>query len=371
MTLEEMNKILNTEKFPIIFNKTTPIIKMKLLKMRKVFSTYFNIPENIIYSNITYFRFFSLYINNFTVFDINQIKLDILNKMPIINICLKYLEPIEVIEEIKNNIEKDILILNSKFYTSNELTKIFNIVNSAIAHHIVLSKIKIKYSSSKHGFWVGSDINNNLSGKLKVKDEKESIYNNIPIISTSALAKEIKVSNSTILRRIDKKMKIFGIEVEIIDRVCRDVFIKKEDYNAIIRNKKYYLSIKESGIFDNNVSNVELSSISSYYKLLYNNDINLKNAFIKKEKASIIKNLIQNIESNFSLYFDNLYNNINKSKLNKYSLKQILFAFGNSGSKKTIIKKFNITSDVITKTMALKILDYMRVSSKRYNKISN
>lgn len=368
MNMEEFNFILKNEKFAVDFNKSGLVNKLRLLKMRSLFSQHFRIPEEKIYSLNTYYKFFSLYINTYSEFDINEVKLDILNNMSDIDICLKYKEPLEVIEEVKKNLKEDILIVDSKYYTTPELCRIFNLGNESILYGRILSKIKINHNGSRFSMWLGSDINRHIGTNLNIKNSTETKMGKMDIITLSALGKALGISNDLLRTRMNNKYRIFGVELKSIGDEIKDLYIKKEDYDKILSNKKYYIIAKDAEIFPIGTPAKVKDVVVSYYSILYNKYINLNSKYIKKENVLKIRNIIKIRENDFCTYFDNLYDAMEQSENNSYNLNKILSAYGNSKAKKILIEMFNIKNDCVDKVVALKIMNYLKNISIYYKK---
>ena len=368
MTLEEIYKILETEKFANSFTKSSFVTKVMLLRMRKIFSVSFNISEDIIYHYQTYSNFFIKYLLNKPDFDIDNIKLDIINGKSILTIALSNFEPIEVIEEIRDNIDKDILIVKSKLYTSSDLEKIFNIKKATVHAHKILPTIKIKYNESMCGFWLGSDIINNLGQNLKVKgvDKIECVDEfNIPLRRLSKL-----YGKNAIYGRIRNRLKIFGVIIDYKQIENKDSFIKEEDFNKVQSNAKYYTRLKDNVDVLKSVNKLTLTRINICYMMLYGKKLNLSSSYVKKENFIKLKNLIENYNNNYKLYIDTLYNHVFNSKNNVYSFKDIIYLTGASNRTEQLRLSYNIKKDTVTKKKLLEILDNIIKKSFNYKKIT-
>lgn len=371
MTLEEIDEIIKTEKFCTSFYKSSYLIKVKLINMRDIFSLHFNITKEKLYSNTAYFNFFRHYINNAPELDIDKIKLDLINKEPILKLSLKYIEPIEVIEEIKNKIEENVLILDSRIYTASELCKIFNMFPSGFMKNPLIQKISYFDKKIKSYFWLGKDINNNLGVDLKIKNQKKVVVDKKNLVSLQMLKNNIDIKDNTIDSRIKKKLKIFGVELDIIKKgKDGSHYIKEEDYLNIIKNKKYYISKKESEIFVELDTNT-LAIIRNYYNIFYNKNSNFIGMYIKKDTAIKIKEIVNNYKNNYSLYVDNFYNFIKESDCNVYNYRNIFYTFGYCNkNKKSLLKRLNIEPKMnsIDKNDVLRIMEYLKSTSYKYKK---
>lgn len=371
MTLEEIDEIIKTEKFCTSFYKSSYLIKVKLINMRDIFSLHFNITKKKLYSDTVYFKFFRHYINNAPELDIDKIKLDLINKEPSLKLSLKYIEPIEVIEEIKIKMEENILILDSRIYTASELCKIFNMFPSGFMKNPIIQKISYFDKNINSYFWLGKDINNNLGVDLKIKNQKKVIVDKKNLVSLQMLKNSIDIKENTIDSRIKKNLKIFGVKLDIIKKgKDGSHYIKEEDYLSIIKNKKYYISKKESEIFIGLDTNT-LSIIRNYYNIFYNKYSNFIGMYIKKDTAIKIKEIVNNYKNNYTLYVDNFYNFIKESDCNVYNYRNIFYAFGYCNkNKKSLLKKLNIEPKMnsIDKNDVLRIMEYLKVTSYKYKK---
>lgn len=372
MTTNEFKNILKNETFCKDFDLASTIIKMKLLKMREVFSLSFFIPKDEIYKDPQYVRFFICYIKKGIDFNIDNIKLDLLNNIPINTIALKYFEPIEVIEEIKNNIDKDILILNNKFYTYDELAIIFNINNCTVAHNAHLKKSKITCENSRSGFWSGKDVNDKIGIVLKVKNSDTTTLDGVELIKLTALSENINIPMATLIRRIKNKLKIFGVLTELIQEKDdlsaknRNYYINKDDYKKIIKNKKYYIKIDRNTISNKTMGRATFNGFLLYFNILNNKTLDLNHSYSRKENIVKLKEIEKNYFNNYKLYIDTLYEYIKKSKINTYNYNSIIYITGYYTSKKILNKIFGIKDNSINKDTVLKILNHVKMGSNKY-----
>lgn len=367
MTMEDYVKILETEKFADGFIKASFVTRVMLLRMRKIFSISFNIPEDVIYTCQSYVIFFIKYLSNKPEFDINSIKLDIINGKDILSIALKNFEPIEVIEEIKDNINNDIFILKSKLYISKDLEKIFNIQKATIYLHKILPSIKIKYHDSVQGYWLGSDIINNLGRDLKVKGVDKIKCDdefNIPLSRLFKLC-----GKNTIQNRIRNSLKIFGVIVEYKQTENKDIYIKEEDFVKIKSNIKYYASLKDNQDILKSINSITLTRLNIYYMVMYGKKLNLISSYIKKENFIKLKNIIELYNTNYKAYMDNLNNHIVNSKNNNYDFKDMAYLTNNGSRLDRLRRMYNINTDTITKKKLLEILDGTIKKSTKYNQL--
>lgn len=101
MNIKEVFHILETEKFNTYFNNTS-LYNSNVNKF-KMFFGYFFIPEDEFYKTTSNSLFFIQLITSKKILDIEEVKMDIYNKIPDLTLSIKYLEPPEVIKEIKDN----------------------------------------------------------------------------------------------------------------------------------------------------------------------------------------------------------------------------------------------------------------------------
>ena len=371
MTLEEIKVLLEIEKFHPIFNKCSLITKINLLKMRDFYSNFFNIPSKEIYSKVSYIKFFIKYHNNKEKFDINNIKLDLINKMPMVNIVLKYHEPIDVIEDVKMNINKtDMVIINNKLYTTNDLaiTLGFNIgminTNLVIQKLSLLDKFKEQSSKTLTKFWLGSDIKNNLNSIIK-KTKYINSKDNIRLVDFS---KKIGLPRAMVNDRAKKGYKIFGIELNYnCEGTGSNGYFLKSDLKKVLENKKYYIDLTEYKDLLKEIKSMEEGKILlfSYYKVLYNKNINMGNNYIKKSTLKNYLFIFNLLKESYAKYFDYLYNSILKNEEHEYDLRLVLFSVY---SKKKYEKYKKLYGDIIDKHTTLKILDEIKSVSTKYKK---
>lgn len=376
MNIKEVFRILETEKFNRYFNNTSLYHKIMLIKLRKSFSEYFFIPEDTLYKTNASAVFFINIISNKKNLDIEEVKMDIYNKIPDLTLSVKYLEPPEVIKEIKDNIDKDIKILKHRIYTPNILVYTFNMSSVSISNNKILCQTAIKHKNCV--FWLGNIISKNLN-KITQQTTKGLDVNGslIPLILLNDVLYSKK---NVILKRVQKNTKIFGIDLSYIlkekNEKSKTYFIKNTDYKKILDNKKYYINMdiikKELKL----LTTYESLSIIKYYKFIYDKDININNVYIKKENASNIMETINLYKNNYTGYLEKLYDFINNSKINLFEINFIkgMVPFLRRMSPIQINKKINmVNGDIIknkqiSKKDTLKLLEYLKSKSHNYKK---
>lgn len=370
MTLEEANDILNSDNFSTYFkDKFNLYTKLSLIRLRDTFSNHLFIPKDEIYSSISYTKFFSvLFFNKETLLDINQIKLDILNNIPFTVISFKYLEPLEVINEIKNKINENILFLDNKIYSIRELSLMLNLTHASLHHNKTLNKINIKKNARSGNLYYGKDLNANINNIL-IHSKSESMEKSCEIVHIKKLAEEADVDIKTIYTRLYQKKKIFGVNITLINKDGGLFsYVKKEDFDKVIVNKKYYVEtakIKDTFGF----KYCTLSNILKYYSVVYKKEICINNKYIKKETVNKIIKVIDTFKNDFNKYLDDLYNTIlkNKTKLYKYStiIKTLVYHRNKYYLEKCEI---NLKNGFIDKNSILKILDFIKENTNKYKK---
>lgn len=369
MTLKEVFHILETEKFDNNFNKTSLYNKVMLIMLRKVFSEYFFISEDNIYKTRTYVIFFNSLICKKENINIEKIKLDIYNKIPILTLAVKYLEPIEVIEEIKENIDKDISILKNKIYTSIELSSIFNLHSTTITANKILNKTCIKNNNGSIIFWLGHILHKNLDDIAKNSSLGNMSTNLVPL---KKLYKHIDLDPSGIREKIKKGNKLFGVDLTYAyngkSSKSKITFIKKEDYEKILYNKKFYIKIEDVKKEINVVSTTEKAIINNYYDFIYNDKIELREVWVKKETISKLLEIINLYKNRYHSFIDNLYQYIKQHKDKNFIVKDILLILPRTSSLKIIVQSFKIENGFITKKDALFLIDQVKASSYNYKK---
>lgn len=377
MTLEEVYHILETEKFNKYFNQTTLYNKVMLINLRKSFSEYFFIPEDELYKNNTTGLFFVSLIHNKKNLDIEEVKMDIYNKIPDLTLSVKYLESPEVIKEIKDNMYNDIKILKNKLYTINDLSTIFNIAGPTVYANKFLSRIAIKYNTSI--FWIGDVIFKNLN---KISQQTISCLSvNKNIVPLIELSKILYPNNHAVtLCRIKTNKKIFGVDLSYVieekDKQLKAYFIKNSDYKKILENRKYYIKTdvlrKEYDI----LAPYEKAAIKNYHDFIFNKQTCLNSVYIKKETVSNIIEVLNLYKNNYIGFIDKLYNHIYNTKVNFYNLFFIrsLIPVLSYKHKRYFINKIStickakIVNDTISKKDILKLLEYLKSVDDNYKK---
>lgn len=320
MTLEEINKISETEKFDILFNNTYFINKILLIKLKKIFSDYFFIPEDQLYTSRTNLKFFIHRLVNKKTIDIDSVKLDLIKNVPITDLCVKYNEPQEVIEEIKNNLYNDIKIINSKIYNLKEISDIFKNKRSTLEFNPELIKIKMKHTDRKCLCWKGSDLNKSLDNitRLTIKGIKT---NNSLVPLVSVLDKITNVSTQALEFRIKKGYKVFGVDLSYIhnDRISSKIlYIKKEDFDNILKNKKYYIKVGDL-LSNKKLEYVYKNNLLHYYNFIYKKSTSLTNMYIKKDTYFKLKEIENLHKNNYATFIDNLCKFIKSENIDSYS----------------------------------------------------
>lgn len=376
MNIKEVFHILETEKFSSDFNKTVLYNKVMLIKLRKSFSEYFFISEDSFCKTNINALFFNNLILHKKNLDIEEVKMDIYNKIPDLTLSIKYLEPLDVIKEIKDNMNNDIKILKNKIYTANELSNIFNISIPVISNNDFLSRTAIRYKKSL--FWIGEIIIKNLN-KISQKSLR-CLSVNKDIVPLRELSKILYPDSRTaLLTRIKNKGKIFGVDlyytIEEKDKNLKQYFIKNSDFKKILNNKKYYIKTDILRKEYNLLNEYEKTSIKKYHDFIFNKQTCLVSGYVKKETASNIIEILNLYKNNYTGFIDKLYNFINKSK-NKFFMFSIIngilpairFKFGLILEKVFTEFKIEVENDKISKKDVLKILDYLKSTSYKYKK---
>lgn len=352
MTLEEVLYILKNEKFDSLFNKTHFVNKITLIKLKKIFSDYFYIPENEIYNNTPNVRFFIHRLSNKKMLDIESVKRDIYNKIPINELCVKYTEPPEVIEEIKNNLYNDIEILNSKFYNLNDLAEILKIKRTTLEFNPVLKKIKLKHSDRKCLYWKGSDIIKNLD--IITRYTLNGIDSNKSLLLLKNVIDKIDSDCTEALNfRIRKGYNVFGVNLSYIHRDrkgTKTLYIKKEDFDKILENKKYYVKVKD--LLDSKKLDYinKNHGIINYYNFIYKKSTILTHKYIKKDTYFKLKEIGNLYKNNYNGFIDKLCDFIKTEDADFYNINTIykLVPYLYKQTKEirnSILNKYNIKLD--------------------------
>ncbi len=374
MNIKEVFHILETEKFNTYFNNTSLYNKVMLIRLKKCFSEYFFIPEDEFYKTTSNSLFFIQLITSKKILDIEEVKMDIYNKIPDLTLSIKYLEPPEVIKEIKDNMHKDIKLLKNKIYLPNDVSNVLNISKTVITNNKFLNQTAIKYKGCV--FWIGDIIIKNLN-KISQKSI-QCLSVNKDIIPLKELSKLLYSNNSNVLIfRIKNKNKVFGVDLsytlEEKDKSLKAYFIKNSDFKKILDNKKYYIKIDILRKETKTLFNYEKASIINYHDFIFNKQTCINSDYIKKETVSNIIEIINLYKNDYLGYIDKLYNFINNDK-NKFfeigSIKKLIPSLNSMpvasfNKKLSGLYKVEIIEDKISKENTLKILDYLKSKYKK------
>lgn len=301
--LEELKKeaIAMKKKHSTISNISTYQL-VSILRLKEVYSKSLHIEPEHVFSSSYNVRFFSILFKRKREFDIDSIRLDILSGMSIFNIAMKYQEPECVVQEIKDNpAANNNTIIKSKIYTVNELTKVLRISKTTISVREDFRRISEENDvASSIIYWRGSLLLENIN-KLVLKVHKpqdkeaasRAIYeNNIKYIPSASVCEILKISRNDILCRVKKNKKIFGVIIEHVLYGGNDLlkgyshtYCKEADVLLALKNKKYYIEIKEIFSFSTRRKG-KLGYLKTKYKNKYNKEINFSIKFIKKETAN-------------------------------------------------------------------------------------
>lgn len=369
MTLEEAYALLDTVQFPKTMYDLTLYNRVTLLRLRKVFSLTFNLSEETIYNTDLNLLFFVKYLNTKKEFDIDKIKLDIIKGENLLTLALRYFEPLDVIEEIKNRIKENNIILNNKLYTASELGVVFNMSRAAIISNKSLIKINSNSERTKIKFWLGSDISNAHLDILHNSRGNDKInINNNTVVSLSKINKLLSDDLKYPMERINKGLKVFGVLIEYEKTTNgKSVYVKEDVYNSIVSNRKYYTNIKTVKDITNSLDKNTLSSLANYYLILYNKPFNLTFTYCKKESAINFLNIYNTYNKDFRMYIDNVINTIKTKNTKTYNLTTVLSALTLVSRLKIIKNEFNITTNNVSKSIILKVIEHVMSNFKRYS----
>lgn len=370
MTIEEANESLKVDTYSSYFNvKFNLYTKLSLIRLKETFTKYLFIPKDDLYGNISYSKFFSvLFYNKSNILDINQIKLDIINNVPDIIISFKYLEPLEVVNEIKEKIEEDILFLDNKLYSLKELSVLLNMTTGGIHYNKVLNKINIKKNVYAGNFYYGKDLNTNLT-KILQHSKLDTLEKSAKMVHIKKLADKAKIDIETIYFRVGKKQKIFGVNITYFNKDGGIYnYIKKEDFDKILENKKYYIEtskIKDLLCFKDGT----LSNLIKYYSIINQKKILINNKYIKKETVNNLVKTISTFKNDFNKYIDDLYVFISENETNDYLYNDIIRTLVYPRRSYFLEKcSIKLNNGFIDKNSVLKILDYVKSNSRIYKK---
>lgn len=247
MTLENLKKsILQMKNKGKSYSSYSEYKIICALRIKKLVLKRLLLPEDNYTGKIS-FKFL-IYLSGIKKdFDIDAIKLDIINKVPIEEIALMYKEPIEVILEIKEKINiKSPFIVTSKIYNSSELAKHFNKVNTdSITNSKYLQSLSEKSTNEIILWWSGKKINDNYQAIANLFKNGYITIDNEKCIDILEASKILDISFYTVRNRVTKKQKIFGI---ILDSIRVD----KEGFNQ----QKIYLSLEKVLLAKKKIKNI-------------------------------------------------------------------------------------------------------------------
>ena len=291
--LEELKKEIEIlrDKYST-FKNYNEYMLLSVFRMRSVYSKILHIDEDTIFETEMNVRFLAKILNLKKEFDINGVKLDILNNMSTIDICAKWREPEPVINEIRENIDKEDFIISSRLYPCSDVAKLFGFKNpEAAASNPVLASINESRKKNLFNYWLGQKLIDNYEKILKGINGKKVIkLNNVEYVTFSESCSLLGLKDSALRHRIFNNSNMFGIKINFIKKYIgageKVLFLcRLEDVEKAKLNKKYYI---EHADFreKNNIDSFKLRIIQRVYLKKYGEKLILRDTYIKKEKLS-------------------------------------------------------------------------------------
>lgn len=276
------------------FKNYNEYMLLSVFRMRSVYSKILHIDEDTIFETEMNVRFLAKILNLKKEFDINGVKLDILNNMSTIDICAKWREPEPVINEIRENIDKEDFIISSRLYPGSDVAKLFGFKNpESAASNPVLAKINESKGKNLFNYWSGKKLIENYEKISRGLNSKKVIkLDNIEYVALAESCSLLGVTDSILRKRLIDKQKIFGVQIgfkrNYIGSGEKVLFLcKLKDVKKAKTNSKYYIGhadFRES----NNIDYCKLRTIHKCYFKKYNEKLILIDSYIKKEKLARI-----------------------------------------------------------------------------------
>lgn len=322
--MEEVKSILSR-------NYTSEYILYKLEELKSLFSRRLGININDMYNTNSAISHMIKLIMNKPVFDLEQIKLDILNNKALEDIAIYYKEPIIVIEEIKDNITKpNYNIVSSKVYLTKELKKIFVIKNmSCTSKYKILKKINLEkqiMSRSRTSYWLGKDIldvyDNLVKSSLKQDTE---MYGKEKLITLQDASRLLGFKSNTVIQRLLKKDKIMGIELSYEKAGANVYFLKYNEIMAVKDNIKKYIEVKKITALNKDRTRTQLHIAKTIYKCITNKVLCLSNMYIKKTNAIIFTDILNLFTLDIVEYTKKVKQIIQDSEIKTFKLSDIKY----------------------------------------------
>jgi len=292
--LEVFKKKIEMSRSGHALRKFNEYTVLSAFRMQSIYSKALHIDSDKVFGTEINIRFLAKISSLKKEFDINEIKLDILNNMPMIDICMKWKEPESVINEIKENMDKEDFIISSKLYTTSEVAKLFGFNNvGSVSNNPVLVELNEARMKKTNNYWIGKKLLDNYKKIARGFNGNKIIeLDNIEYLSLVEASSFLGLKTYILTNRVIKGAEVFGVKIDLKRNAIgsgRKVLLlcKLEDLKKAKLNKKYYIEhaeFRES----NNIDFLKVREIRKIYIEKYNENFSLEGAYIKKEKLARI-----------------------------------------------------------------------------------
>ena len=379
---EKINKLLNEQIFTNINQTLTEFIILSKAGNKLANSLYQHLNEsftslkNIINSNITNLNNLLAFIDLSSIFD-STLAIDNLKELPN-NIISTSLNSYHNINTLNNTIEDSISNIRDKLKNNigdflsdshdllniiiNNITILSNILSSNRSRIAEISTYYLNYTNTSY-------INIIQKAKLIIenyyineKNLTDALLDDIFSEFSNNFMESMRIIQSLLDNVINNlkegKLKIRNADNKGKQSVINNLLYTKIRINEILSNIKKILrnktGIKENGYFE---FQKKLDNIKKIYK-----DINDKafNISYTLDNNLLIDTIFDNIMNDFKNEFINLLNNIEKSKREKFPLKNNMFL-----NSSFIINTFDKMDDDL-KNEKIKILNYIKDENNYY-----
>lgn len=338
----------------------------RMIDLIPLYSELFCIPADEIYATHDNISFFKSYTNKKLKFDMEQIKLDIINNVSLTKIALAYKEPLKVIQEIKDNIStENYLLVSSKIYCRDELKDIIGGITLRYTHtYPILDNISLN-KRNRPSFWLGQDILDikksiptTYSGEVSIINEKTTH------ISIKEAAEIIGMSKYSLNRYIQENIDLYGVFIKFKrEKAYTRILVNKNDIMEAKNNIKFYISRDE--VIKNVTKEHKKILIAPFFSSIYNIDVSIKKKFIKKDIAIKIKKLIKYLDSDMEIYRKFLLEELNKSKTKIFYVKNILPIIYRGHEPLTYPRWKNALKSTLTKKEVIDVINSIKTYTKK------
>ena len=340
--------------------KTSNYTRQCLKELAPLFSKRFGLSIDKMYNDKSNLVFFVKLIKDKKQFDIEQIKLDIINGVDLENLAVEYREPIYVIKEIKDNIETlNYNIVSTKIYNRPELEVIFNgRLDISTVRIKLLDEISYKpYRNHKSNLlWLGKDIIDNYNKLIATfLENRDTIQNNNKLIKLTTVSEALNIPYLMLHRYIKEKIPLFDVMLTgVTCELGTIMYLKEEEVELIKNNLKFYIKTEEMTKQINSKDVLSLTTL--FINTITDRTVNVKNKYIKKEDAIYFLKLSKIANGNLKDYRKFLAENIKVSVYKEFKLKVILKLIYKTYYKIHYEKQRAIYDDILTKEQALNLV---------------